>query len=166
MVNVGQKKWETYEQVAQYLLNTMADQFDLARVEEKQNVLGSKTGASYEIDAKGIVLGGEGFVLIECRRYTTSRQKQEHIAALAYKIIDSGGKGGIIVSPLGLQQGAEKIAHAENIVSVLLDEKSTTKNYILKFLNKSFLGINDEVSVSDHIEYIPPLKPSQQRVSN
>ncbi len=165
MDNNGQKKWESYEQVAQHILNEMADQFGLEKVEGKQDVLGSKTGTSYEIDAKGIALGGEGFILIECRCHTTSKQKQEHIAALAYKISDSKAIGGIIVSPLGLQQGAEKIARAENIVSVILNDKSTTKNYILKFLNKVFLHITDEISVSDHIKLIL-VKANRQQVPN
>ena len=45
--------WETYEQVAAYILNQFAAEFELERVEGKQNILG-KSGASWEIDAKGV----------------------------------------------------------------------------------------------------------------
>jgi hypothetical protein len=41
---------------------------------------------------------------------------------LAYRIIDTGADGGILVSPLGLQEGAERVAAAENIISVRLNE--------------------------------------------
>ena len=55
----------------------------------------------------------EGFVIIECRRYTKSRQSQEKIGGLAYRILDTGARGGILISPLGMQEGASKIADVE-----------------------------------------------------
>jgi len=116
-------------------------------VEGKQAIKGKRTGAKYCIDAKGVCEGKEGFLVIECRRYTTSRQKQEQVAALAYRIQDAGASGGIIVSPLGIQKGAKKIAAAENIHTVLLDESSTEESYILQFLNQVMVGRTDRLSV-------------------
>lgn len=78
-------------------------------------------------------LSGEGFIIIECRMYTTSKLKQEDVGALAYRIIDTGAAGGIVVSPLGLQEGAAKVAAAENIQTVYMDEDSTTTDYFLRF---------------------------------
>src|SRR5215210_705819 len=97
-------KWESYEQVAAYLLNQFASEFGLERVEGKQKVVGQRSGTDWEIDAKGFRSGDTGFVIVECRRYTTSKQNQGKVGALAYSIIDSGAEGGIIVSPLGLQE--------------------------------------------------------------
>jgi hypothetical protein len=77
-------KWQTYEQVAQYLLNEFAVHFGLGRVEGKQIVLG-ESGIGWEIDAKGVGDNGKGFLVIECRRYS-SRLKQKDLAALAYTI--------------------------------------------------------------------------------
>ena len=37
---------------------------------------------------------------------------------MAYRISDTGAEGGIIVSPLGVQEGGKKIAETENIVTV------------------------------------------------
>jgi hypothetical protein len=144
-------KWESYEQVAQFLLDQMAEHLDLRRIEGKQKVEGKRSGTSYEIDGKGIAKNGDGFVILECRRYTTSRQKQEHLEAIAYRIIDTGAKGGIIVSPLGLQEGARKIAEAENVLSVHLGENSTTKNYVLGFLNKIFVGVSDTIQLPENV---------------
>ena len=62
----------------------------LKSVEGKQKIQGRRTGTTWEIDAKGVAEGSEGFFLVECRRYTTSKQSQEKTGALAYRIIDAG----------------------------------------------------------------------------
>lgn len=147
-MNDESKSWETYEEVAAYLLNQIATEFGLDRFEGKQKVLGKRSGTEWEIDAKGVDEGNEVFFLIECRRYTTSRQNQEKLGSLAYRIIDTGAKGGIIVSPLGLQEGAAKLAQAENIYNVLLDKNSTRTEYVLKFLEKMRVGKHFEGKIT------------------
>ena len=145
------KAWESYEQVAQFLLDRMAERFGLSYVNGKQKIKGKRSGTTYEIDGKGVLKDREGFVILECRRYTTSRLKQEHMGSLAYRIHDTGAKGGIIVSPLGLQKGARIIAKAENLVSVRLDENSTTKKYVLGFLNMIFDGVTETTEISETV---------------
>lgn len=146
------RTWQSYEQVAQFLLDKFSKKFGLTRVEGKQKIIGTRSGTTYTIDAKGVRKeGNKAFVIVECRRYTTSRQNQERVGALAYRIIDTGAKGGIIVSPLGLQEGGEKIAQAENIIDVRLGENSTTTDYILSFLNKIFVGVTDKVQISEQV---------------
>lgn len=140
-------KWETYEEVAQYLINQFAEKFDLAGVEGKQKVLG-ESGARWEIDAKGVRKGDESIVLVECKRYTKSKVTQEIVAGLAYRIKDTNASGGIIVSPLGIQKGADLIANHEGIISVKLNADSTTQEYILGFLNNIFVGLHDSFSVN------------------
>jgi hypothetical protein len=61
---------------------------------------------------------------------------------LAYRIIDTGAKGGIIVSPLGLQEGADKIAAAENVVNVILNENCNRYEFMMRFLNKVMIGLH------------------------
>jgi len=136
-----QTKWESYEEVAVYLLNQFAKEFGLERVEGKQRIKGQRSGTEWQIDAKGVRENNEGFLIIECRRYTTSRQNQEKIGALAYRIIDTGAVAGIIVSPLGIQEGAAKIASSEDIINVQLGEDSTSAEYVLSFLRKVMVGI-------------------------
>lgn len=143
--------WESYEQVGTYLLNQFAAEFGLDRVEPKQGMLGQRSGTSWTIDAKGMRQGNDGFVIVEFRRYTTSRQSQEKMGGLAYRIIDTGAKGGIIVSPLGLQEGAEKIASTENIVNVLLNEDCNRHEYIMRFLNNAMIGMQDTVRFKETI---------------
>ncbi len=137
-------KWETYEEVATYLLGQIAEVLGLEKVEGKQTVVGNRSGTTWEIDGKGVKNNEGGFVIIECRRYSKQKQKQEQVAALAYRIMDTGAQGGIIVSPLGIQEGGTKIANSENIQTVTLDENSTTTDYVLKFLNRIFAGASIE----------------------
>jgi hypothetical protein len=145
------KKWISYEEVAALLLDDIVQEFGLARVEGKQKVKGLRSGTSYEIDAKAIAADDSIFFIVECRRYTTSRQNQDKIGGLAYRILDSGAAGGIIVSPLGLQEGAARVASAENIHSVTLNESSTTTEYILRFLNQVRIGLKDKLSAVEQV---------------
>jgi hypothetical protein len=132
--------FKTYEDVARHLLKEVATELDLETVESGQALVGFRSGATWTIDAKGVRTADGGFVIIECRRYTTSRLKQEHVGALAYRIHDTGAAGGILVSPMGLQEGAGKVASAEGIVDVRLDEGATTSDYILRFLGSVRIG--------------------------
>jgi len=141
--------WKSYEEVAAYLLEQNAHEFGLKRVEGKQKIPGRRSGTCYEIDAKGIREGNEGFVIIECRCYATSKQKQENLGGLAYRIIDTGAVGGIIASPLGIQEGAAKIAASENILNVQLDANCTPTEFTMKFLNKLMSGIRDGFVLGD-----------------
>ena len=145
----GDTSWKNYEEVATFLLNQMSHEFGLERVEGKQQIEGQRSGTSWEIDAKGVCANQVGFVLIEIRRYTTSRLTQEATGALAYRIHDTGASGGIIVSPMGLQEGAKKVAAAEGVHSVQLNAGSTTTEYVLRFLNNVMLSLApDSLTVS------------------
>jgi hypothetical protein len=141
--------WRSYEEVASYLLNRFAEEFGFSRFEGKQSVDGKRSGTTWEIDAKGIRQGGEGFVIVECRRYTTSKQNQEKVGALAYRILDIGAIGGIVVTPLGIQAGAQRITEAEGIISIQLHKDSTPTEFAMQFLNKIFVGIHEQLHASD-----------------
>ena len=142
-------KWRNYEEVATYLLDKFADHFGLSRVEGKQPLLGIRSGTEWTIDAKGIRQGSEAFVIVECRRHTTTKQDQEQLGGLAYRIIDTGADGGILVSPLGFQSGAEKVAQSEGIVHVELHEDSTPTEFSMRFLSQIFVGIHERCHASD-----------------
>ena len=49
-----EKEWKTYEEVAVYLLNQIASELGLERVEGKQDVYGSHSLTMWEIDGKGV----------------------------------------------------------------------------------------------------------------
>jgi hypothetical protein len=141
--------WESYEDVARHLLNELGDELglELEGVEGKQGLVG-KSGTTWEIDGKGIKADGGAIVVIECRRLTTSKVKQEDMAAIAWRISDVGASGGIVVTPIGAQKGAELVAQSANIEVVKLDENSTTTDYVLKFLDKVFIGASAALAVA------------------
>jgi len=137
--------WKSYEGVAAYLIDQFKQHFGLEKVEGKQKVAGKRSGGDWEIDAKGVKIGGEGFVIVECRRYRTARQKKKDLGALAYCVIDTGAAGAIMVSMLPFQTGARKIAGREGIVQVTLNPECTTTEYVMAFLNKIMVGLHEEV---------------------
>ena len=147
----SQKSWENYEDVARYLLDHFREKFDLERIEPKQKIPG-KSGTSWEVDAKGVRDGeNSAIVLVECRQYRSKRLNQEAIGGLAYRITDTGASGGITVSPLQLQEGAKKIAEANNIIHVQLGPDSTPKDFVMKFFNQIFVGVAEHIQISEQV---------------
>jgi restriction endonuclease len=134
------KRWRTYEEVSAAILGRLREELGLSAVEGKQSVPG-QSGTEWELDAKGIRQGSNAFVIVECRRHTTSRIKQGAVAALAFQIQDTGAAGGFIVSPLGLQDGAQKVAGAANIHSIRLNADATPQEFALSFLGTLFVGL-------------------------
>lgn len=147
---MSEKRWETYEEVAQYLLNCLSDQFKVGRFEGKQIVPG-ESGTSWELDAKGCTDENSRVLVVECKRHTKSGISQAITGALAFTIQDIGADGGILVSPLGLQEGAKKVAGKANIVEVVLNENSTTTDYLMKFLDQIHLGNSETVQITEHL---------------
>lgn len=85
--------------------------------------------------------------MVECRRYTTSKDNQRNMGGLAYTIKDTGAGGSIHISPLGLQEGAARLAACENIVEVLLNANATPEEFRMKFLGHLKIGLLERVSV-------------------
>jgi hypothetical protein len=146
-----ESKWRTCEELAQSIIKELAAEFGLEGIEGKQ-ILPGKSGANWEIDAKGIRSGDSGVILIDCRRYLSCRIKQEQMVAVAYRIGDIGAVGGITVSPLEPQEGARILAEHENITHMTLDPDSTPKNYFVKFLSKAFSKVAENIAVGDFYE--------------
>ena len=159
------KTWEKYEEVACYLLGEMGDALGLrlASVEGKQTLVG-ESGAEWEIDGKGVKADGAGIVVVECRRYTTSKVKQGAVAQLAWTISDLGASGGIVVTPIGVQKGGQLIARSAGIQIVHLDADSSTTAYVLKFLRDVLIGVPaagaTARAIAPEVKVTPPTPPS------
>ena len=141
------KEWKTYEEIGTFLLNEMAKNFNLKKVEGKQKLVGKKSGLKWEIDAKGTTKDNKTFFVIEFRRYTTKRISQGDVASLRGRIEDLDAEGGILVSPLGFQKGAKKYAKSFGIIEVKMNENSTNLDYILEFLNKIIVGRSGKLNL-------------------
>jgi hypothetical protein len=145
-----EKSWKTYEEVAAYLLDQFASYFGVDRFEGKQSMPGS-SGTDWEIDAKGCSDDGTTFLVVECKRHTKQGVSQAIAGSLAFTIQDVGAAGGILVTPLGLQAGAMKVAASSNVVEVVLDKDSTTTDYVLRFLNQLCIGFSERVTLTDSL---------------
>jgi hypothetical protein len=151
---VDQQSWKNYEDIARYFLNRFRQEFGLEHVDAKQKLKGS-SGTSWEIDAKGVRDGDNGaIILVECRQHRSKRLNQEAIGGLAYRIIDTGASGAIIVSPLPLQEGARKVAEANNIIHVQLRPDSTPENFGLSFFSKILVGFTERVTFSEDVSIV------------
>lgn len=133
------KPWQTYEGAARSVLQQIGSVLGIGSVEGKQTLDG-KSGTQWEIDAKAIQENGEKFLVVEVRRYTTSALKQEDVAALAFRIGDVGATGGVVVSPLPLQRGAELVARSVGIKHVRLSADSTATDYLAEYMGGRFIG--------------------------
>jgi len=134
------KEWKTYEDVSRYLLDKFKAEFGLKAVEGKQHLVGISTGTEWEIDAKGVSEKNESIVLIEARRHTKAKLNQEDIGAIAFRVQDTGADSAIVVSPLGLQKGAQMVADTSNITSVEIDANSTPEQFAIKFFGNTVIG--------------------------
>ena len=145
---MSEKRWETYEEVAAYLLNRVAEHFAVGHFEGKQVVPG-ESGTHWQLDAKGVGENGARVIVVECKRHTKSGISQAIAGALAFTIQDVSAHGGILVSPLGLQDGAKKVAAHANIVEVTLTPESTTTDYVMRFLNQIHVGMSESAQATD-----------------
>jgi hypothetical protein len=144
--------WKKYEDVALSVLNELRTEFGIDNFEEKQQVKGKKSGTVWEIDCKGVRNEDKTFVIVECKRYTATKLTQESVGGLAYRITDVGAAGGFIVSPLGLQEGAQKIAQSANIKSVQISLDSSPEHYLARFLDQIRIGVVESARVSISIK--------------
>lgn len=144
--------WETYEDAARAVVRDLVSELGLDSVEEKQIIHGRGSGTNWEIDGKGV--RGDGYFVIEARRKTSSRVKQEEMAALAYRVVDVGADGGILVSPLPLQEGAEKVARAGDIEHIRLAPGATPQDYVARFLDRIVVRKTEGLSVSHSIQSV------------
>src|SRR5271165_66258 len=108
-MNLQPQSWKNYEELARHVISYFADIIGITAVEAKQQLQG-RSGTRWEIDAKGVCTDGKGFLVIECKERSTSRLDQGTIGTLAFIVQDVGATGAVIVTSIGLQGGAEKVA--------------------------------------------------------
>jgi hypothetical protein len=143
----GTQTWRSYEELARYVLRHFADILGMSEVEAKQHLTGA-SGTEWEIDAKGVLTDGRGFLVIECKERTTARLKQNDIASLAFTVDDLGAQGAVIVTSIGLQEGAEKIAKRCDFKTVFLGKDGTFEEFIASCGNRVLRKVTEKASAS------------------
>ncbi|QMS90988.1 restriction endonuclease [Nostoc edaphicum CCNP1411] len=135
-----QTDWRKYENYTRKILSDdrvqkyLQEYFNLhnLKIKPKRKLIGKKTGTKWEVDAYGYNIDNH-LVLIECKHYEKRCVVQNVIAAFAYIIKDVEAQRGILVTTLGLQSGAIKVAKNENIGLLKVDYNSTEKNFVVHF---------------------------------
>ena len=128
--------WETYEQVTEEILREAGSILGIDLVESKQKVTGQAT--DWEVDVKAVDTSTGKTVLVECKRHGR-RVNQATVASLAYQIQDTRANRGIIVTPIGLQEGAQRIAAMHNIQVVRLSADSDIENFVAYLADRVFV---------------------------
>lgn len=141
--------WMKYEEVVRLLLHQYRDAFGLDRVGPKQKVPGD-SGTEWEIDVVAYGKDDGKLILFECRRYK-SKIKQEAVGGFAFRIDDTQAAKGYIVTPLGLQKGAEIVAQYKQIGCIRIPRDATAKNHIVQFLDKVFIGVTDRITFTEKV---------------
>jgi hypothetical protein len=144
------KTWETYEDVTRAVLSDLREYLGVGDILGKKKYKGKIT--EWEIEASSYEKEDKSkLVIVECRRYTTSRLSQETVGGFSYRIDDLIATRGIIVTPLGLQKGAQKIADAKKITTITLDPNARSDNYIARISNQLFGKFTEHISITEHV---------------
>lgn len=145
-------EWQTYEEAARQLLIDVKEYLGINKVEGKKKIKGQNSGTKWEVDVTPYNAKEGKIILVECKHYLKHAINQDTMAGFAYKIEDTGAAGGIIITTLGLQEGAQKIADAEKILTIKLDYNSTSDNYIAQIGKKIFGKVTDKISFEECLE--------------
>jgi hypothetical protein len=124
-----------------------ADMLGISEVEAKQRLIGAD-GEKWEIDARGVKVDEGGFFVVECRQRSTARLKKDDIAALAFKVNMVGAQGAVIVTSIGLQKGAEKVAKYQDFKMVFLPKEGTFEEFFARCGDRLFQKLTERVGAS------------------
>lgn len=134
------KECKYYELVTKKILENLRHHLGFDNVCGKEKYQG-KSGTDWEIDASCYRKDTDTLVLVECRRKTTRRIPQEEMAGFAFRIGDIGAAEGLMVTPIGYQEGAKKVAEAAKIGMATLNPDATESEYILTIAGHLFRGL-------------------------
>ncbi|MBE9213690.1 restriction endonuclease [Plectonema cf. radiosum LEGE 06105] len=145
----SKKIWQKYEDVTRQLLLDIRDFIGLSKVESKQVIQGN-SGTEWEIDVVAYDNITSKIILVECKHRTNSSLPQSLVGGFAYTIKDTNAERGIIVTTIGLQEGAEKVAKHEKITPIRLtiDVTNNSDDYIARLSNQIFVKVTDRIAIS------------------
>lgn len=145
----SEKIWLRYEDVTRQLLLDIKNFLGLNKVESKQKVQGN-SGTEWEVDVVAYDNNTDKIILVECKHRSNSNLSQTLLGGFAYTIKDTNAQRGIIVTTIGLQEGAEKVAKYENITPIRLtiDVTNNSEDYIARLSNQIFVKVTDRIACS------------------
>lgn len=145
--------WQSYEEVARFVLRELRRALNIADVGPPA-VLPGESGTTWHVDGTATRAPDGAALILECKRKVGRRLDQEAIGGIAFRVLETGVGGAIVVTPLPLQKGAEMVARAQGIQHVQLEPWSTSENYLARFLGQAFYGVTltESVHVTDCVE--------------
>lgn len=138
--------WQTYEEVARAVLNDLRKHLGIADITGYKDLPGN-SGTSWRVEGTATSTEDGGILIVECREHKSKALTQESVGGLAFRIIDTNGSGGILVTPLPLQKSAKLVAKAQNIKHVMLEPWSTSENYLAEFMGTHFHHVTEHVGI-------------------
>ncbi|GAX38799.1 restriction endonuclease [Nodularia sp. NIES-3585] len=162
----AQKKWKIYEEVTKQLLQDIKYFVGISHVESKQKIQG-QSGTKWEVDVIAYDNNTGKTILVECKNWKNT-VSQETLGGFAYRIKDTDSEGGIIVTTIGLQEGASKIAQHEKITEIKLTIEITDydDDYIAKLSNQIFIKLTDTMPGCSVIPGISSVTITPYKFSN
>jgi hypothetical protein len=111
---------EKYERLVRHFLETEASKSVQAFEIFGSRHYGGKSGHQHQIDVSMTfsVAGVKVLVLVECKYYS-SKVKIDDVLEFATRLDDIGAHKGIVVTTIGYQEGAEKLARSKGIALVV-----------------------------------------------
>lgn len=130
-----------YEAVTRKIFHNLREHLGIYGVsKEKTKHIGNST--NWTVDASCYKNEDDTLVIIECRRKTTSKINQEEAGGFAFRVGDIGAGSAYMVTPIGFQNGAKKVATAHKIGMAILNVDATDTEYILNVANQLFRGLH------------------------
>jgi predicted helicase len=163
------KEWERYEDVARQLIDDIKSYLGLSLVNEDKRKFKKKDGGECEIDVSAYNISDEKLVLVECRK-KKEPLSQEEVHGFAYRIQQMNTSRGIIVTTIGLQQGARLAADGAKITLIRLGVHSTKEKYIAEIIQQIFVKVTDQLngisfaSSSKITNYLPLIEKAVERL--
>jgi hypothetical protein len=151
------ENWRNYEDAARKIigkLNSMKDELRIEKITDKQKIKG-KSGEEWEMEIMASDSESGKPILLECKCWAKPIPR-DVIVSLAYKIKDVGGERGFIITTIGLQKGAKKIAELENIEIIKLNYDATADRFDLVLPNRGqhHLGVHAVGKFKDEVKMV------------
>lgn len=141
---------DEFERITRLILKNLREHLGYETVEGSKRYRGKSSGRKRQIDISVYRTDGK-MIIVECKRHT--RKVDIKIMGEFYYVINReiGADGGLLVSSVGFDAGAQAVANAEKIGMATLNSDATEYDYILEIAGQLWRGISftDIVPVSD-----------------
>jgi hypothetical protein len=137
----------TYEKFVAFTFEGLVDS-KIGKVIRDVSLKGKRTGHHHQIDIliELSIAGIKLMVLVECKHYK-SKVRIDDILAFAQRIDDIGAHKGVLVTTVGFQKGAAKVADAHRIALVTTEPIWQVRMYEMDSTGKPLGWVDGEIYI-------------------